>query len=94
MAKSNLAKSSRRPSDNPSSTVADANVFKLPEFVRADWATRFLPTLFHCFGSCVDPWEMFTKGDQMLKIIQKLVNTVYPNNNYCAKWGDQICFAV
>jgi len=37
---------------------------------------------------------MFTKGDEMLLIIQEVINAVYPDNTYRAKWGDKICTAV
>jgi hypothetical protein len=79
------------------STATDAGsvpVSGLPSFVRASWVSRFLPTLYHRFGSSEDPWKMFTKGDEMLSIIQEVVNDVYPDNRYRAKWGDHLCNAV
>lgn len=77
------------------STTTDAgSVSGLPSFVRASWISRFLPTLYHRFGSSRDPWKMFTKGDEMLLIIQEVINAVYPDITYRAKWGDKICTAV
>jgi hypothetical protein len=71
-----------------------ASVNGLPDFVRANWVNRFLPTLYHRFGSSTEPWKMFTKGTEMLSIIQEVINTVYPDNTYRARWGDSICNAV
>jgi hypothetical protein len=76
------------------STTDAGSVSGLPEFVRANWVGRFLPTLYHCFGSSKEPWNMFTKGREMLLIIQKVINEVYPDTNYRVKWGDKICTAV
>lgn len=77
------------------STATDAgSVSGLPAFARTGWVSRFLPTLFHRFGCSKEPWKMFTKGDEMLLIIQEVINAVYPDNTYRAKWGDQICTAV
>lgn len=70
------------------------SVTGLPDFVRAKWINRFLPTLYHRFGSSKEPWNMFTKGDEMLSIIQEVINKVYPDNTYRARWGDSICNAV
>lgn len=70
-------------------------VSSLPLFVRTNWVSRFLPTLYHRFGSSEEPWKLFTKGDEMLSIIQELIKAVYPDNNtYRARWGDKICAAV
>jgi hypothetical protein len=71
-----------------------SSVSGLPTFVRASWISSFLPTLYHRFGSSKEPWKMFSKGDEMLSIIQEVVNSVYPDNKYRAKWGDTICSAV
>lgn len=87
-------KSLTQPLDNPVTVSGDPSVFSLPEFVRAGWVSRFLPTLYHRFGSCIDPWNTFSKGDDMLKIVQELINTVYPDNVYHARWGDKITYAV
>ena len=76
------------------SAAEDSSLSGLPDFVRANWASRFLPTLYHCFGSSKEPWKLFTKGDELLSIIQELINVVYPNSRYRVKWGDKICFAV
>lgn len=78
------------------STDADSvSVSSLPLFVRTNWVSRFLPTLYHRFGSSEEPWKFFTKGDEMLSIIQELIKAVYPDNNtYRARWGDKICAAV
>ena len=73
---------------------AEASVRSLPEFVRADWVSRFLPTLYHRFGASADLWNTFSKGEEMLKVIQEVVNTVFPGNVYHARWGDRICTAV
>jgi hypothetical protein len=75
-------------------TSADVSTYGLPEFVRADWVIHFLPTLYHRFGISIDPWNTFSKGEEMLRIVQEVVNTVYPGNMYRAKWGDKICAAV
>lgn len=71
-------------------TSTEANVCGLPEFVRADWVTRFLPTLSRCFGASADPWNIFSKGEETLKVIQDIVNIVFPGNMYRARWGDKI----
>lgn len=87
-------KSPTQPLNNQAAVSGDPGVFSLPEFVRAAWVSRFLPTLYHRFGSCVDPWNTFSKGDDMLKIVQELINTVYPDNVYHARWGDKITYVV
>jgi hypothetical protein len=71
-----------------------SSVSGLPTFVRAGWISDFLPTLYHRFGSSKEPWKMFSKGNEMLLIIQEIINSVYPGNKYRAKWGDTICTAV
>ena len=79
------------------STATDAGsvpVSGLPSFVRANWVSRFLPTLYHRFGSSLEPWKEFSKGEEMLLVIQEVVNAVYPGNSYRAKWNDQICTTV
>ena len=76
------------------SMVDDGSVSGLPKFVLASWISCFLPTLYHRFGSSKEPWKMFTKGSEMLLIIQEVINAVYPDNKYRAKWGDKICSAV
>jgi hypothetical protein len=77
------------------STASDASsVATLPSFARANWTNRFLPTLYHHFGSSRELWKLFTKGDKMLLIIQEVVNVVYPNATYRAKWGNKICAVV
>ena len=81
-------------SSAPTSSDASTSVLILPEFARAAWTSRFLPTLYHRFGSSNKPWKMFTKGSEMLSIIQEVINAVYPDINYRAKWGDRICSVV
>lgn len=68
----------------------------LPEFARADWTSRFLPTLYHRFRSSDQPWKAFTKGNEMVAIIQEVVNEVYPRHKYKyrARWGDRLCAMV
>jgi hypothetical protein len=75
--------------DTGASTTS-SSVSELPTFVRADWISCFLPTLYHRFGSSENPWKMFTKGGEMLLIIQELIDAVYPANRYRVKWGDKI----
>ena len=77
-----------------SSNVDTGSVSGLPSFVRADWVNGFLLTLYHRFGSSEEPWKMFTKGDEMLLVIQQVINAVYPGTKYRVKWGDKICMAV
>ena len=77
-----------------SSSSTDSVISSLPTFARTNWVSRFLPTLYHRFGSSTDPWAMFTKGDEMLSIVQEVLNAVYPNIKYRVKWGDKICTAV
>ena len=83
-----------QPPNNSAPVFVDTSVLGLPEFARASWVALFLPTLYHRFGIAINPWETFTKGNKMLKIIQQVVNVVYPGNTYHARWGDKICSAV
>jgi hypothetical protein len=83
-----------KPSVKKLKTSAEPSVRDLPEFVRADWIPRFLPTLFHRFGISIDPWGTFSKGEEMLKAVQAVINSVFPGNTYRVKWGDAICAAV
>jgi hypothetical protein len=80
--------------DSERKTSADTSMHGLPEFVRANWVTRFLPSFYHRFGTSIDPWNTFSKGEEMRKIIQEVVNKVYPDSMYQAKWGDKICTTV
>ena len=77
-----------------SSTSADASISSLPEFTCTAWTSQFLLTLYHYFGNSSEPWKLFTKGNKMLSIIQEVINTVYPDAKYQAKWGDRICSTV
>ena len=76
------------------SIAEDSSLSGLPNFVLANWVNRFLPMLYHRFGSSEEPWKLFTKGTEMLSIIQELINVVYPNSKYRVKWGDKIFNAV
>lgn len=55
---------------------------QVPLFVLADWATRFLPTLYHTLFCAEKPFHDFSKGTGLIDIIQQVLDAVHPNHNY------------
>jgi hypothetical protein len=62
----------------------------LPEFCRATWSTRFLPTIYHRLGAAPKPWELADGEAGMVDVIQEVLDYVYPGTMYTVKHGDKI----
>jgi hypothetical protein len=76
--------------DIPSGDPEDAS--GLPEFVRAAWKSKFLPTLYAYLGSLERPWDLSEGlgGSDDVKVIQMLIDIVYPQSGYKVKLNDRI----
>jgi hypothetical protein len=70
-----------------SSSTDSHDVNNLPEFARSAWSTLFLPTLYDCLGRASDP---FVLGADMVKVIQEIVDIVYPFAEYRVLVDDRI----
>jgi hypothetical protein len=55
---------------------------QVPQFVSADWTTRFLPTLYHVLFCAEKPFHNFVKGSHLLNIVQQVLDVVHPNHSY------------
>jgi hypothetical protein len=53
-----------------------------PLFVLADWATRFLPTLYHVLFCSEKPFHDFSKCQVFVATVQKVLDIVHPGNTY------------
>jgi hypothetical protein len=59
----------------------------LPEFARGAWSSSFLPTLVDRLGQSPDP---FVIEADMVKVIQDIVDLVYPGVDYQVRANDYI----
>ena len=59
----------------------------LPQFTRSSWSTIFLPTLYSRLGCATNP---FVIGADMVKVIQEVVDLVYPDSDYRVRVNDKI----
>ncbi|KAH9032128.1 hypothetical protein EDB85DRAFT_2145690 [Lactarius pseudohatsudake] len=66
--------------DNSSSRFNDSS--NMPSFVMSDWTTRFLPTLYHVLFCSEKPFHDFSKGSDLLKTVQMVVDVVHPHHSY------------
>ena len=73
--------------DIPSSGDSDNG---LPEFTRSTWTSHFLLTLYAYLGSLEKPWELSKPGSDEVKVIQMLLDIVYPQSGYKVKLNDWI----
>ena len=53
-----------------------------PLFVLADWATRFLPTLYHVVFCSEKPFHKFSKGSAFAATVQTVLDIIHPGNTY------------
>lgn len=53
-----------------------------PLFVLADWAMRFLLTLYHVLFCSKKPFHEFSKGSAFAATVQKVLDIVHPGNIY------------
>jgi hypothetical protein len=74
----------------PTAEISVQDVKNLPVFTRAAWATRFLPTLYHCLGAADKPWVLADGEDGMVQTIQEVLDYAYPSSGYKVKHGDKI----
>jgi hypothetical protein len=84
---------------HPSSSraIVGTKVSGLPEFAKIGWTNRFLPTLYDAFYANEKPFDNFLKDSpEFLKIVQKVVSTVYPDIHHKIRGGDlllkTVCF--
>ncbi|KAJ6629575.1 hypothetical protein B0H10DRAFT_2428245 [Mycena sp. CBHHK59/15] len=69
----------------------------LPAFVGPTWDTHFLPGLYDAVDCSTDPMLLGAKGsssgsaDAAVADVQRVLDTVYPDNSYTVQWGDKIC---
>ena len=66
----------------------------MPCFVSTDWATRFLPTLYHHLFYSEKPFHKFSKGSALLAIIQSILDLLYPNNSYVVTANSKVYLTV
>ncbi|KAH9177894.1 hypothetical protein EDB89DRAFT_1901994 [Lactarius sanguifluus] len=66
--------------DNSSSSPNDSS--NMPSFVMSDWSTRFLPTLYHVLFCSEKPFHEFSKGSELLKTVQMVIDIVHPHHSY------------
>lgn len=71
--------------------ISSDSLKELPQFVQAEWTTRFLPTLYHCLFASDDPFSLFSKGPDLVNTVQKVLNLVYPGTKYKVVWGSKLC---
>jgi hypothetical protein len=69
----------------PTATESE-DLSNLPEFTRAAWPTRFLPTLYTCLGCSHSP---FVISLDMVQTIQDVLDYVYPDADYRVRAGDR-----
>jgi hypothetical protein len=77
----------------PASSISSASIQDietLPEFCRATWSTRFLPTIYHRLGAAAKPWELADGEAGMVEVIQEVLGYVYPGTTYTVKHGDKV----
>ena len=65
--------------------AATAEVIGLPEFARSRWATIFIPTIYH-YAATRMGWDVWALGEDV-KVIQHMVDTVWPGTSYKVKKG-------
>ena len=73
----------------PTAEISVQDVENLPVFTRASWATRFLPTLYHCLDSADKLWELPDGKNGMVQHIQEVLDYAYPSLGYKVKHGDK-----
>lgn len=73
------------------SQLSDA---ELPEFCKATWSTKFLPTLYNRFAASDEPWVVAKEGEDLVNVVQDILDRCYPGSGYCVKWSDKICSTV
>jgi hypothetical protein len=72
------------------SSASTQDIETVPEFCRATWSTRFLPTIYHRLGVAPKPWELADGEAGMVEVIQEVLDYVYPGTTYTVKHGDKI----
>jgi hypothetical protein len=53
-----------------------------PLFVLADWAMRFLLTLYYVLFCSEKPFHEFSKGSAFATTVQKVLDIIHPGNTY------------
>jgi hypothetical protein len=76
----NHASSSKGPGSMKRESTIDS--IEKPLFVLADWATRFLPTLYHVLFCSEKPFHEFSKGSTFADTVQDVLDIVHPGNTY------------
>jgi len=60
-------------------STSASDILTLPEFARANWSSRFLPTLYNCLGCSREP---FAISSDIIQPVQAVVNAAYPDSGY------------
>jgi hypothetical protein len=81
----------KRTSPAASNSGNSYNVNSLPEFAQLAWSISFLPILYNLLAHASDP---FVINANMVKVIQNLVNIVYPYVEYKVTVNDKIFIIV
>ena len=74
--------------------VSRSKVLDVPGFMGAAWASTFLPMLYDIFGCSQYPFSHFSKGSEVMKNIQDVINLVWPSTGYEIQWLDAACSKV
>ena len=64
---------------------------RLPDYIKAHFRNRFLPTYFHLIGASEDPWDASTLS---MDKVQAAYDAIYPNDLCDLKPTDNIILVV
>ncbi|KAJ7234816.1 hypothetical protein C8J57DRAFT_1728958 [Mycena rebaudengoi] len=74
-------------SRTPSSDGADG----MPVFLAAQWQGVVVPALYRALNCSSSPCEVGLQGTTTVKLVQAVINKLYPGNTYEVKWNDAVC---
>jgi hypothetical protein len=77
-------------SRTPSSDGADG----MPVFLAAQWQGVVVPALYRALNCSSSPCEVGLQGTTTVKLVQAVINKLYPGNTYEVKWNDAVCAKV
>ena len=69
----------------------------LPDFIEPHWKATFVPTMVHIIGQSAHPWSFASDkaagandNKRLVDLVQKLINSFFPNESYEVTGGDKI----
>ena len=69
----------------------------LPDFIEPHWKTTFVPTMVHIIGQSAHPWSFASDkaagandNKRLVDLVQKLINSFFPDESYEVTGGDKI----